>query len=73
MWCLRVDKKITLPKRVLLYLSLRQKCRYVEYFRFAFSRIQAEYRDLLSSPKVGKCGPENSEYVHFSLSACLTL
>ena len=56
--------------------SLREKSPYSELFSSAFSRIGTEYREIRS---ISPCsvwmrenvGQNNSEYKHFSRSACL--
>ena len=44
-------------------LPLRKKCSYLEFLWFVFSRIRADYGEILTylsvfSPNVGKYGPE---------------
>ena len=54
-------------------LTLREKCRYSEFFWFVFSRIWTEYGDMLrispSSMRMREIRDQkNSEYGHFSRS-----
>ena len=67
-----LNKHVIIRTKYEYNCTLRKTCLYSELFWSAFFRIRTEYGEIRSisefSPNAGKCGPDNSEYGHFSRS-----